>query len=150
MRIVEQGFIEKAKTANVRAHQTEIQLSQIESALVNGLGVICLISTYQFDGKKTPHWVAITYADERCLYLHDPDGSEGFYNEIGTRLDTNNKSDVGKSEDIDLDYQHLPILKEDFASLSVFGKSKLRTCLIIEPGKQIVDSIREAKNAFLQ
>jgi hypothetical protein len=73
--------------------------------------------------------------------LHDPDGSEGFYNEIGTRLDTNNKSDVGNSEDIDLDYQHLPILKEDFASLSVFGKSKLRTCLIIEPGKQIVDSI---------
>ncbi len=150
MRIVEQDFIEKAKDADLRVHKTEIQLSQIEAALAKGLGVICLISTYQFNGKKTPHWVAITHADERCLYLHDPDGSEGFYNEIGTRLNTNNKSDVGKSEDIDLDYQHLPILKEDFASLSVFGKSKLRTCLIIEPGKQIVDSIREAKNAFLQ
>jgi hypothetical protein len=115
MRIVEQDFIEKAKDADLRVHKTEIQLSQIEAALAKGLGVICLISTYQFNGKKTPHWVAITHADERCLYLHDPDGSEGFYNEIGTRLDTNNKSDVGKSEDIDLDYQHLPILKEDFA-----------------------------------
>jgi ribosomal protein S18 acetylase RimI-like enzyme len=150
MRIVEQGFIEKAKNANVRAHKTEIQLSQIESALVKGLGVICLISTYQFDGKKTPHWVAITHADERCLYLHDPDGSEGFYNEIGTRLDANNKSDAGDSEDIDLDYQHLPILKEDFASLSVFGKSKLRTCLVIKPGNKKIDSTGETKNEFLQ
>ena len=59
-----------------------------------------------------------------------------FYNEIGTRLDANNKSDAGESEDIDLDYQHLPILKEDFASLSVFGKSKLRTCLVIKPGNK--------------
>ncbi len=150
MRIVEQDFIEKATEANVRVYKNEIQLSQIENALSNGFAVICLISTYQFDGKKTPHWVAITHADDRCLYLHDPDGSEGFYNETGTRLDGNSQSDAGESEDIDLDYQHLPILKEDFASLSVFGKSKLRTCLIITPGKQKIESIGEARNEFLQ
>lgn len=135
MRIVEQDFIEQAKEAGIRVHKNEIQLAQIEKALAKGFGIICLISTYQFDGKKTPHWVAITHADDRCLYLHDPDGGEGFYNETGTRLDSNNQSDAGESEDIDLDYQHLPILKEDFASLSVFGKSKLRTCLVIKPGK---------------
>lgn len=143
MRIVEQDFIERATEANVRVHKNEIQLSQIEKALAKGFAVICLISTYQFDGKKTPHWVAITHADDRCLYLHDPDGSEGFYNKTGTRLDGNSQSDAGESEDIDLDYQHLPILKEDFASLSVFGKSKLRTCLVIKSGKQKNESIGE-------
>jgi ribosomal protein S18 acetylase RimI-like enzyme len=135
MRIVEQGFIEKAKELGVTVHETEIQLNQIESALEKEWGVICLISTYQFDGRKAPHWVAITHSDERCLYLHDPDGSEGFYSESGKRLDSAKTPETANSEDIDLDYQHLPILKEDFASLSVFGKSKLRTCLVIKPSK---------------
>ncbi|WP_412973169.1 GNAT family N-acetyltransferase/peptidase C39 family protein [Glaciecola sp. MF2-115] len=133
MRIVEQGFIEQASELGVQVHKSEIYMSKLEEALALGWGVICLISTYQFDGKKAPHWVAITHADERCLYLHDPDGSEGFYSESGDRLDASNRADVGESEDIDLDYQHLPILKEDFASLSVFGKSKLRTCLVVKP-----------------
>lgn len=143
MRIVEQDFIERAYEANIEVHKTDIQLAEIEEALGKGYGVICLISTYQFHGVKAPHWVVITHADERCLYLHDPDGSEGFYDEAGVRLDGSSYNDVSgadvsdtdltESEDIDLDYQHLPILKQDFASLSVFGKTKLRTCLVIKP-----------------
>jgi ribosomal protein S18 acetylase RimI-like enzyme len=146
MRIVEQDFIERALKANIAVHKTDIQLAEIEAALSKGYGVICLISTYQFHGIKAPHWVVITHADERCLYLHDPDGSEGFYDEAGVRLDSTNHNggiglngaavsdvDIADSEDIDLDYQHLPILKQDFASLSVFGKTKLRTCLVIKP-----------------
>lgn len=145
MRIVEQGFIEQANKLGVKVNETEIQLTELEDALAKGWGVICLISTYQFDGKKAPHWVAITHADERCLYLHDPDGSEGFYSSSGHRLDKVShsdarESDAGESEDIDLDYQHLPILKEDFATLSVFGKSKLRTCLVIKPSEIAVHS----------
>lgn len=148
MRIVEQDFIERALKANIAVHKTDIQLAEIEAALSKGYGVICLISTYQFHGIKAPHWVVITHADERCLYLHDPDGSEGFYDEAGVRLDSTSRhgltgiglngaavsdADIADSEDIDLDYQHLPILKQDFAPLSVFGKTKLRTCLVIKP-----------------
>ena len=126
MRIVERNFIQKASALNIMVNEREVQLSEMENAIAGGHAVICLISTYQFDGKKAPHWVAITHTDERCLYLHDPDGSDTLHE--GNR----GANDVGEYEDIDLDYQHLPILKEDFSSLSVFGKRKLRTCLFIK------------------
>lgn len=135
MRIVEKDFIERATNAQIPIYQREIELSEIETALNKGYGVICLISTYQFHGIKAPHWVVITHADDRCLYLHDPDGSEGFYDESGNRLDRSSHANIDDREDADLDYQHLPILKQDFGSLSVFGKTKLRTCLLVKPNE---------------
>lgn len=133
MRIVEKGFIEQAREANIIVHESDITLAQIEKALGEGFAIICLISTYQFDGKKAPHWVAITHADERCLYLHDPDGGADIIATTNSGLGDENQLEIGDNEDIDMDYQHLPIFKEDFTKLSVFGKSKLRTCLVIKP-----------------
>lgn len=127
MRLVEQNFIIQAQESGVVIHEKEVDLALIESKLAQGCAVICLISTFQFDAKKAPHWVAITHVDKECLYLHDPSG--------GSKADSNTLEDNSLesfSADIDLDYQHLPVLKQDFASLSVFGKSKLRTCVILQ------------------
>jgi ribosomal protein S18 acetylase RimI-like enzyme len=129
MRIVEQDFIKQANEKGIALHEEEVNLALVEKELAQGSAVICLISTYQFDGKKAPHWVAITHVDKQCLYLHDPDG--------GDVPDINEQTEAGldpesSAADIDLDYQHLPILKTDFASLSVFGKSKLRACIVIK------------------
>jgi hypothetical protein len=74
--------------------------------------LILLISTYLMDGKKAPHWVAVTGMDEGCIYVHDPDVDE----KLQDRLDC----------------QHIPIAREDFAKMSTFGNDKLRTAIILQ------------------
>jgi ribosomal protein S18 acetylase RimI-like enzyme len=128
MQLVEKQFFERATECDVSVHFHDASLNTIESELAQGHAVICLISTYQFDGKKAPHWVAITHIDDTFLYFHDPDASvEGV---IQAQLLSKTEEQLFQSSEID--YQHVPILKEDFTKFSVFGKSKLRTCLVIK------------------
>jgi hypothetical protein len=49
--------------------------------------------------------------DDECLYVHDPDPTEG--------------------EQSALDCQYLPILRRDFDRMSVFGRNQLRTAVIV-------------------
>jgi hypothetical protein len=71
---------------------------------------LCLISTYAFDKKKIPHWVAVTGADTHCYYLHDPDASEGQV----------------------VEYQHIPVAREDFLRLASYGMRKIRTLVLLQ------------------
>ena len=87
---------------------------QCQQWLEGGALVLLLISTYRLDGKKIPHWVTLTGMDEECFYVHDPD------------LD---------DEDNPLDSQYLPIAREDFAAMSLFGGSRLRTAVIVRLNK---------------
>jgi hypothetical protein len=83
--------------------------------LQKGATVIVLISSYQLDGKKSPHWVTLTAVDEQCLYVHDSHQEE---------------------EDlVAQDCQHVPICREDFYKMSSFGKERLRTALAFYPQK---------------
>ncbi|MBF7074381.1 GNAT family N-acetyltransferase/peptidase C39 family protein [Glaciecola sp. MH2013] len=128
MQLVEKQFFERATEQGVSIHYYDSSINNIENDLAEGHAVICLISTYQFDGKKAPHWVAITHIDDTFLYLHDPDASvEGV---VQAQLLTKSEEQLFQSSEID--YQHVPILKEDFTKFSVFGKRKLRTCLVIK------------------
>jgi ribosomal protein S18 acetylase RimI-like enzyme len=108
--IVHAQFYKKAKEQGLRIRHEEPNIEQLREALAAGKALVCLISTYQFDGKKIPHWVAITHIDDTCLYLHDPDIDE---------------------QDNPMDYQHIPIAIEDFTSMATFGKQKLRTCIVL-------------------
>jgi hypothetical protein len=63
------------------------------------------------DGKKAPHWVAVSGYDERCFYVHDPD------------LEDKNRAP--------LDCQYLPIAREDFDPMSSFGANRLRTAIVL-------------------
>lgn len=73
--------------------------------------MIILISTYRMDGKKAPHWVVVSAMDEHCLYVHEPDPTPG--------------------EQTPVDCQYMPIARRDFDKMSIFGKDKLRTALVI-------------------
>lgn len=68
-------------------------------------------TTYAFDRKKAPHWVLMSGYDSNCLYLHDPDPDEARQSE--------------------LDCQFIPVARHDFERMSCFGKSRLRTAVII-------------------
>lgn len=165
MQLVESQFFDRAKERQIAIHHADYDLIAIELALKNNCAVICLISTYQFDGKKAPHWVVITHIDDTCLYFHDPDASiNGMHQNIQKLIPkekqrfplfeenkfniqpnktnlSDRKNELALAEEQDfqassLDYQHVPILKEDFTKLSMFGKSKLRTCVIIQNNNQ--------------
>ena len=112
MRTVDRQFHKRAKKEGVELVIAELTQKQIASALESEHALILLISTYLMDGKKAPHWVAVTGMDEGCIYVHDPDVDE----KLQDRLDC----------------QHIPIAREDFAKMSTFGNDKLRTAIILK------------------
>jgi len=74
---VEQQFMAEARKKGISVEISDWRVDVIDQTLKAGGAVLCLISTYAFDKKKVPHWVAITSCDSHCYYLHDPDASEG-------------------------------------------------------------------------
>ncbi|MFQ3217764.1 MAG: ribosomal protein S18 acetylase RimI-like enzyme [Paraglaciecola sp.] len=113
MQAVDEQFVQKAQDQGIDIIYTDPPLGDLQRLISQGGAVISLISTYQLDGKKTPHWVAVTHIDDDCLYLHDPD-----------------PDDLHPQA---MDCQHIPIAREDFFSMSAFGKNKLRTAVVIKP-----------------
>ncbi|WP_101757115.1 GNAT family N-acetyltransferase/peptidase C39 family protein [Oceanicoccus sp. KOV_DT_Chl] len=112
--VVHQQFLQRTEAhPAINIHYGDINQQQIADWLQQGYAVVVLISTYQLDGKKTPHWVTVTGIDDRCLYVHDPDPSE--------------------KNLLPIDCQYLPIARADFDKMSAFGSSRLRTALAIKP-----------------
>ncbi|MEC8231967.1 MAG: GNAT family N-acetyltransferase/peptidase C39 family protein [Pseudomonadota bacterium] len=108
---VEMQFMQEAKDKQIEVEITDWHTEIIDDALRAGSTVLCLISTYAFDKKKIPHWVAITSCDSHCYYLHDPDASEGQ----------------------PVEYQHIPVAREDFLRLASYGTRKVRTLVLLNP-----------------
>jgi len=116
MRTVDQQFRVRAKKEGVKLVVSDLTQKQIANALVRHHAILMLISTYLMDGKKAPHWVAVTGMDEDCIYVHDPDVDE-------------------KLQDA-LDCHHIPIAREHFAKMSTFGNDRLRTAVILKIPKK--------------
>lgn len=94
----------------------DITQKKVLQLLDDDYAVIMLISTYQLDGKKVPHWVTVTSIDERCLFVHDPDPDDPYH--------------------LPIDCQNMPIAREDFEKMSAFGAGRMRTALAIKLVKQ--------------
>ncbi|WP_250460467.1 GNAT family N-acetyltransferase/peptidase C39 family protein [Microbulbifer litoralis] len=107
---VDADFRSAAATAGIPVIEREFTQEQLQQWLEEGALALLLISTYRLDGKKVPHWVTLTGIDGECLYVHDPDSDD---------------------EQNPLDSRDLPIAREDFVSMSLFGKEKLRTAVLI-------------------
>ncbi|MDO9048625.1 MAG: GNAT family N-acetyltransferase/peptidase C39 family protein [Methylobacter sp.] len=112
--LVDNCFKREAQQQDIKIHYANISQSDLISAFKAGAIPLILISTFQMDRKKAPHWVVMSGFDDDCLYMHDPDPEE-----------------IRQSE---LDCQFIPIAFEDFDRMSSFGKSRLRTAVIIWPG----------------
>ena len=109
---VDRQFHKKARAHEVKVIHREISQNLIEQCITQGSAVIILISTYRLDGKKAPHWVTITGIDNLCLYVNDPDPTEG--------------SQIG------MDCQNVPIARVDFDKMSAFGSERLRTAVVLQ------------------
>ena len=110
---VDRQFREKAREAGVRIRKRDVTQDLIAGWLKKGYAIVMLVSTYNMDGRKMPHWVTVTGMDDVCLYVHDPDPEE----DLQTPLDC----------------QHMPIAREDFARMSTFGSERLRTAIVLKP-----------------
>jgi ribosomal protein S18 acetylase RimI-like enzyme len=121
---VENDFVIKAEEAKVETLYTDYTAKDIEDALSSGASVLCLISSYQLDGYKGPHWVAVTHIDDDYMYIHDPDAS---LNEA--------TSEIEPFDEV-LYKQHIPVSLASFERFTQFGKAKLRTMIILRPPKK--------------
>lgn len=113
--LVHQDFLAQAKKEKIKVRQRDFRHSDLISEFGRGNIPIILISTYRLDGRKAPHWVTLSGYDDDCLYVHDSDP------------DPEEQSASG------LDSQHLPIAHKDFLKMSRFGRSGLRTAVILKP-----------------
>ena len=110
---VESQFMAEARRKGISVEISDWRVDVIDQTLKAGGAVLCLISTYAFDKKKVPHWVAVTSCDSHCYYLHDPDASEGQ----------------------PVEYQHIPVAREDFLRLASYGSRKVRTLVLLKKKK---------------
>lgn len=114
--LVHDDYLQQAKSTGTKIHFSDIKQDKLISALNNGAIPLVMISTWRLDGKKAPHWVTVSGYDSDCLYVHDPDPEE-----------------INQSA---LDCQYLPIAREDFVRISVFGQQRLRTAVIVSRSAQ--------------
>jgi len=106
---VESDFLCQSRARSIPVTIEEWRVEVIEQAIDAGKAVLCLVSTYAFDKKKAPHWVAITGYDGQCVYFHDPDADDGHT----------------------LEFQHIPVARDDFVRLATYGKRKVKTMVIV-------------------
>jgi len=117
--LVHESFISQAKKQKIPVRYADIDQARLADCYARGENVLILISSYRLDNRKAPHWVVLSGYDENCLYFHDPDLEVGPYLTIA---DENRDS---------IECQHVPIARADFASMSLFGSSRLRTAVIL-------------------
>ncbi|WP_250207305.1 GNAT family N-acetyltransferase/peptidase C39 family protein [Alteromonas oceanisediminis] len=111
MRTVESTFKRQLQRTDVEVVVGQPSIETLKHSMENGATVIGLISTYQLNGYKNPHWVCVTHIDHDCLYIHDSDMDDD---------DTN-----------PLEYQHIPIASADFSRMTGYGKSKLSSFIVL-------------------
>lgn len=112
--LVDNCFKREAAEQGVAIHYANVTQNDLIAAFEAGAIPLILISTFSMDRKKAPHWVVMSGFDKDCLYMHDSDPDDGRQSE--------------------LDCQFIPIAREDFERMSCFGKSRLRTAVIVRPG----------------
>jgi predicted double-glycine peptidase len=112
--LVHRDYLQQARNIGIRIHYSDIRQDRLTSCLDDNAIPVVMISTWRLDGKKAPHWVTVSGYDSDCLYVHDPDPEE-----------------ISQGA---LDCQYLPIAREDFARISLFGRQRLRTAVIISRG----------------
>jgi ribosomal protein S18 acetylase RimI-like enzyme len=119
MKLVHDAFVNEAKVQGISVHYAEVDQQILVDRFSRGDNVLVLISTYRLDRKKAPHWVVLSGFDEICLYVNDPD------------IDSARFSVPSAEVRHVMECQHLPIARDNFAAMSCFGASRLRTAIIL-------------------
>ncbi len=113
--LVDNCFKRQAIEQNIPVNYGNFTQEQLIEAFQNGAIPLLMISTYAMDRKKAPHWVVMSGYDDDCLYMHDPDPEDDLQNQM--------------------DCQFIPIARADLDKMFSFGKTRLRTAVIVKPSE---------------
>ncbi len=119
--LVHRDFLQQLAETGVQLVDTELPLAALIERLQHGVVGVTLISTWRLNRNKAPHWVTISGADERYVYLSDPDFErDPWHNET--------------------DYIDVPVAHQEFQAMARFGRRRLSATLLLSrrelnPGK---------------
>jgi ribosomal protein S18 acetylase RimI-like enzyme len=112
LELVHHDFINQIKQTDIAIHYQTITLDKIDSKMKQGGIPLVLISRYPFLRTKAPHWVVVSGSDKTFIYVHDPDDDEETYRAA-------------------MDNIYLPIARPTFDKAFRFGRTGLRSCVIL-------------------
>ncbi|MGQ9370810.1 ribosomal protein S18-alanine N-acetyltransferase [Azospirillum sp. A39] len=111
MRVVHEDFLDELADTDIVVHHRTLSADDMARAVHAGAIPIVLISSYRIYREKFPHWVVVSGADDRFLYVHDPL--------------------VQDRHHADLDRMSMPIPKLDFERMARYGKAQLKATLLL-------------------
>lgn len=108
---IHQDFLKQIATAGIPVSTTPLEVEELKQFLRDGFMVVMLISTYQLNRNKAPHWIWLVHMDEHYAYINDPDVDE----------------DEWQTE---LDNIYVPVPLERFAKMMMYGKNQYRAAVL--------------------
>lgn len=115
LELVHEGFLQDIGETGIELHHDPLTLSDMERALLAGRVPVILISTWQLNRSRVPHWVTVCAMDDQFVYLHDPE------------------VDVDDGETI-ADKQYLPVERKVFDRMARYGRNQpLQAAVIVGP-----------------
>ena len=112
LELVHQEFLVELSETGVHVQYNPVTLEIIEQALEHNRVPVILISTWQLNRSRVPHWVTVCAIDSQFVYLHDPE------------------VDVDEGETI-ADKQYLPIDRAVFERMARYGQQTLQAAVIV-------------------
>ena len=115
LELVHEGFLHDIGQTDIELRHDPLTLEGMERALHQGRIPVILISTWQLNRSRVPHWVTVCAIDDQFVYLHDPE------------------IDVEAGETV-ADKQYLPIDRRIFDKMSRYGSLQpLQAAVIVGP-----------------
>ncbi|WP_404363364.1 ribosomal protein S18-alanine N-acetyltransferase [Marinobacter sp.] len=115
LELVHEGFMHDLGKTGIELHHDPLTPAHMEEALLRGQVPVILISTWQLNRSRVPHWVTVCAMDRQFVYLHDPE------------------IDVEEGETV-ADKQYLPIDRQVFEQMARYGKNQpLQAAVIVGP-----------------
>jgi ribosomal protein S18 acetylase RimI-like enzyme len=110
---VHESYRQKVEQSGIAVHRRELTVDNIKQLLKEGALLVVLISTWQFDKSKAPHWVVLCAVDEHFVYINDPD--------------TDDIPWLSQSE-----RQYIPVEHSVFMKAFSYGKNRLKAAIAIK------------------
>lgn len=115
LELVHEGFMHDLGQTGIELHHDPLTLDKMEQALKANQVPIILISTWQLNRSRVPHWVTVCAMDDQFVYLHDPE------------IDTAEGETVA-------DKQYFPVDRRIFDQMARYGKNQpLQAAVIVGP-----------------
>jgi len=117
--VVHQEFERQLKDHKIKKHIQVLKIEHLEEVYKQGATAIVLISTYQLDREKRPHWVWVVKIDAHYVYINDP-----FFSE-----DDFETSDAKR---------FIPVPRTAFQRMMRYGTGKLSSAVVIGPRPPVI------------